>query len=184
MKPRIAILWIALGLAGCSTASPMTYLILSPVSGTVYASSGPAVAVGQVAIPPAIDRSFLTTGSSATTLQISYNARWAAPLGGMAQTILARDLAARLPEHDVLMPGDPVPAKALIVSINITTFLPYPDQVVLEADWSLSRPGGQIMRSARVQIVTASAATPGAQAQAMSQALGQLADKIAQHIAD
>lgn len=182
MKPLIAFLMIALGLVGCTTNKPLTYLVLSPVPGPVYPASGQTIAVGDVSMPPSIDRSALTTGSSDTTLNISYDAQWAAPLGAMAQTVLARDLAIRLPGDRVLMPGDNVPGQALIVSANIVTFLPYAGHVVLAADWNAATNAAKTMETGRVQIITPSSAVPQAQALAMSQALGHLADEIASRI--
>lgn len=183
MKCAIGILCMGLGLAGCVANTPTTYLVLSPVSGPVYTMPGQAVAVGQVMMPPAIDRSFLTTGNSETVMTVSDTAQWAAPLEPMAQTVLARDLAVRLPGHRVLMPGDNMPAQALVVSLNIVTFLPYPADVVLEADWSVTDMASKTLQTGRVRITTPSATTAAGQAQAMSRALGQLADQIASRIA-
>lgn len=182
--PLITAFAIVFGLAGCTANKPMTYLVLSPVYGVIYQASGPMIAVGQVIMPPAIDRSFLTTGNSQTTLAVSYNAQWAAPLGGMAQTILARDLAARLPGHNVLMPGDSAASKALMVGVNVINFLPYPDHVILEADWSITDTAAKMcVQRGRAKIVMPSTAAPAGQAQAMSRALGALADQIAARIA-
>lgn len=181
MKRALSSLFVMLGLTGCATSAPMSYLVLEPVSGPVYALPGQPLAVGQVLMPPAIDRSALTTASSETVLKISYDAQWAAPLGPMAQTVLARDLAARLPGHEVLMPGDVVPEKAMMLSVTIVTFLPYPDHVVLLADWRVA--GGTMQaETGRARIVTPASATAQGQAQAMSQALGRLADLIARRI--
>lgn len=182
--PLITAFALALGLVGCATNKPMTYLVLSPVYGVVYPASGPAIAVGQVIMPPVIDRSFLTTGNSETTLVVSYNAQWAAPLGGMAQTILARDLAARLPGHNVLMPGDSAASKALRVEVNVINFLPYPGHVILEADWSITNAAAKMSaQTSRAKIIVPSIMAPAGQAQAMSEALGVLADQIAARIA-
>lgn len=183
MKYVIIMLGLAFGLAGCTTNPPMTYLVLSPTVGAVYTATGPGVAVGRVAMPPALDRSFLMTGLGENVLNINYNAQWAAPLEGMAQTVLARDLATRLPEHRVLMPGDTIPSNVSVVLVNVTTFLPYPDHVVLEADWSAVDATGKAGGGGRVVIRTPSSASAQAQAGAMSQALGQLADKIAGQLA-
>lgn len=184
MKHVMITLALAFGLAGCAAKSPMTYLVLSPTAGPVYTATGPGVAVGSVAMPPVLDRSFLMTGSGENVLSINYNAQWAAPLEGMAQTILARDLAARLPDQKVLMPGDDIPGGAKIVSVNVITFLPYQTHVVLEADWRAAAATGMAAQGGRVVITTASSATAEGQAQAMSQALGQLADKIAAQLAN
>lgn len=183
MKHTTIALLLAFGLTGCAANLPMTYLVLSPTAGPVYADAGPDVAVGRVSMPSVLDRSFLMTGHGENVLNINYNAQWAAPLAGMAQTILARDLAARLPDHRVLMPGDTIPSNASVVSVNVITFLPYLDHVVLEADWSAADATGKTGQGDRVVITTPSSSSPQAQAQSMSVALGQLADKIAEELA-
>lgn len=184
MKYPRAVLLLLFGLAGCAANPPIKYLVLSPQAGLVYPAFGGEVAVGRVAMPPAIDRTFLTSGSGENMIVISNSAMWAAPLGAMAQTVLARDLAARLPGHTVVMPGDHVPEKAMRVAVNVITFLPYPGRVVLEADWRLSRGVGTqaSLQPVRVRITVASGDTPQAKAQAMSQALGVLSDNIARQI--
>lgn len=141
------------------------------------------MAVGRVDMPAALDRSFLMTGSGENVLKINYNAQWAAPLEGMAQTVLARDLAARLPDHRVLMPGDDILGNVSIISVNIITFLPYSDHAVLEADWSVTDATGKVVQSSRETITTSSSSSVEGQVQAMSQALGGLADKIAGRLA-
>lgn len=183
MKSTFAVVLLSLGLAGCAGSAPMTYLVLSPTSGPVYEQTGATIAVARVSMPPTIDRSFLTTGSGENSVEISYAAQWAAPLGSMAQLTLAHDLAARLPHHMVLMPGDQVPPQAEIVTVNVSKFLPYPGSVRLEADWRCVAKGMKQAQTGRVAITVPTANSPQAQAQAMSQALGQLADQIAAQIA-
>lgn len=183
MKQAIAALCVVFGLSACASNAPMIYLVLSPVSGPVYTAPGANIVVNRVLIPPEIDRSFLTIGNGNNALDINYNAQWAAPLDAMAQTILARDLAERLIGHNVLMPGDNVPSGTRIISVNIITLLPYANHVVLAADWHVSSGKTQGELSGRVHILMASSSNAKDQAQAMSQALGQLADKIAGQIA-
>lgn len=184
MKTAFTSLFLALGLMGCTSQQPITYLVLSPVGGPVYEAAGSPLAVARVVMPASIDRDFLTTGNGENTMIVSNQAMWAAPLEGQAQTIIARDLAARLPGHKVAMPGDHVPEGAMIVSVNVITFLPYPDHVVLAADWRVTAPEMTSPREGRVRVVVPAGAGAAAQAQGMSQALGQLADKIARQVAD
>lgn len=182
MKRSLTALFVTLGLASCASNAPLTYLVLSPVAGQAYSAAGPEIAVGRVTMPPAIDRSFLTTGEGENTVTISYNAKWAAPLETLAQTTLAKDLATRLPNHMVLMPGDHVPANTMIISVNVSSFLPYEHQVRLEADWRAFNPITQQAQTGRTTIHVPTSSDATAQAQAMSQALGQLADQIAAQI--
>ena len=176
-------LFLVVLLAGCAT-TPTTYLTLTPVPGPTIGISGPAIAVAHIATPTAIDRLYLTTATGPTTLHVANHARWVAPLGGMAQSVLAHDLAMRLQNTEILMPGDPTPhGGARVVSVNVTTFLPDPGRVVLDADWRItSRRHHHIIARGRTHIVVPAGATPALQAQAMSAALGQLADRIAARV--
>jgi uncharacterized lipoprotein YmbA len=102
----------------------------------------------------------------------------------MVQTALARDLAACLPNANVLMPGDPLPAGgARQVRVNIQRFLP--DQygtVTLDADWSITTPDGETVREqGRFHTSLPGGAQPSAEAATMSAALGRLAGTIAGH---
>ena len=166
-----------LGLAGCA-GQRTTYLALSPTSGPTFHARGPAIAVAHVPMPPTIDRIYLTTETGPNTRAVSRRARWTAPLAGQAQAILARDLARRLPERHVTMPGDPVPHAAVMVHVGVTEFMPHPGHVVLAADWRGVR-AGKAVAAGRVRIVEHCGTKPAAEAHAMSVALGRLADRIA-----
>lgn len=171
--------FLMLLLAGCAS-TPTTYLALTPVPGPVIPVSGPPVAVARVAMPAAIDRLYLTTATGPTTLNVASHARWVAPLGGQARSALAHDLASRLPDTDVLMPGDPVPHGARIVFVNVSKFLPEPGHVVLDADWRVTAGDDHpTVASGRAHIRVPAGPAPSEQAEAMSKALGRLADTIA-----
>lgn len=184
MKRSIAATLITLGLAGCA-GKPTTYLTLTPMPGATQHASGPAVAVAHVAMPPVIDRSYLTSATGANRLHVSSHARWAAPLAGTAQEVLARDLASRLPERTVLMPGDPTPVDAMVVHVNVTSFLPHPGHVVLDADWRVSRTNSKTeVAHGRSRIIEPAGNAAVDRARAMSATLGDLADTIARQISD
>lgn len=183
---RFATLTLLLVLAGCASAPPITYLQLAPVSGPVVRASrtGMPITVAEVEMPPAIDRLGLTRETGASTLSVDPNASWAAPLDGMATQVLAENLASRLPGTKVLMPGEVIPSGARrIVRVDVLRFLPIAASgsahVVLDADWQIVTSRGGIEHSGREQIGLPSAPGAAAEAAAMSQALGELADRIA-----
>lgn len=180
MNRSIIATLFALGLAGCSAGPPTTYLTLAPTQGTVHRAPGPPVAVAHVQMPSSIDRIYLTSATGANTLHVAGHVRWAAPLAGSAQEVLARDLATRLPGRRVLMPGDPPPPHALTVYVNVTQFMPHPGHVVLDADWQVTEAGRAGTRNhGRAHIIEPSGDAPASRARAMSIALGDLADTIA-----
>lgn len=173
---------ILLLLAGCA-GKPTTYLALAPTQSPITAISTAAtpIAVAHVSMPAAIDRLYLTSATGTTTLHVAAHARWVAPIDSQARTVLARDLASRIPDADILMPGDPVPETgARIVHVNVTEFLPRPGTVVLEADWRItSSKTRKTLANGRFHVEIPSGPKPAARAEAMSTALGRLADAIA-----
>lgn len=191
MNLRFASVATLLLLAGCSGGRPTRYLSLAPVPGpAVTVPRDAPVAVARVQIPAALDRLRLVRGSGVETATVAPHTEWIAPLDGMTQLVLARDLAARIPGTHVLMPGDPVPSGGVrLVRVNVLRFLPVlqgPDagRVVLEADWAvLGRHGGRSLASGRTRIVVAGGPDGAAQAAAMSATLGRLADRIATGLA-
>lgn len=177
---RHLILASLLALAACAS-KPTTYLALAPMPGSIHSGGGMPVAVAHVAMPASIDRLYLTSATGPNTLHVANHARWGAPLGGEAQSALAADLAQRLPGIEVSMPGDPLPRGARTVHVNVTRFLPDPAWVALDADWRVTA-RRRILARGRVRIRVPAGATPGGKAQAMSIAIGRLADQIAARI--
>jgi len=167
-------------LAGCA-GPKTTYLTLAPIPGTRAETASPPLAIARVRMPAAIDRLYLTTATGPATMAVADHARWVAPLGGEAQSVLAADLAERLPATTVLRPGDPTPnGGARMVEVNVTWFLPGPDGVDLDAGWRVTaRRDHRSIALGRATITVPAGATPAAQAEAMSIALGRLADRIA-----
>ncbi|WP_414039106.1 membrane integrity-associated transporter subunit PqiC [Acidithiobacillus sp. M4-SHS-6] len=189
LQKKILLLGCALALAGCAS-TPTQYLTLSaptplPAHQTLQGRGLP-VLIAHVQMPADIDRLYLTTLQGQYRLEVANHVRWAAPLGGMAQKVMAEDLAGELPDHSVLMPGDPLPrGPYLLVTVNIQSFLPSNDgQVVLRADWFIQHiPDGQIQARGRNQFDQDHiAANPEDQAAAMSQLLARLSRVVAQHL--
>jgi hypothetical protein len=183
MHRAILCLPLALLLAACA-GKPTTYLTLSgvPAHDRSAIAGGPPLAVSHIQIPPSIDRTQLTTATGPGSLHVAGKVSWAGPLAGMIQIVLARDLAARLPDMTVLMPGDPVPPGGVReVRVTIQNFMP--DQsgaVSLDADWSVMAADGQaILRHGRFHDALPGAPQPGAEAGTMSTAIARLADVIA-----
>ncbi|PKY10084.1 hypothetical protein B1757_11755 [Acidithiobacillus marinus] len=189
LQKKILLLGCILALAGCAS-TPTQYLTLSaqtsaPVPQTLQAQGLP-ILVAHVQMPADLDRMYFTTLQGQHRLDVANHVRWAAPLGGMAQKVLAQDLASELPEKNVLMPGDPLPhGPYLLVTVNIQSFLPSNDgQVLLRADWFIQHmPDGHIQKQGRNQFEQHHIAkSPEAQAAAMSRLLTRLSHVVAQHL--
>jgi uncharacterized lipoprotein YmbA len=184
MARRLLFLLVPLLLAGCA-GKPTQYLTLSPQpSDQTYVAAGAPVSLAHVAIPPVLDRLYLTTMLSGNQLHVAEHTRWAAPLDGIMQSVLARDLATRLTGTRVLMPGDEPPHGGVrLVRVNVQGFIPdQTGRVTLDADWTVLSVKQKVIAQDRAHIVIQGGRTPAAEAQSMSMALGQLADQIAGRI--
>ncbi len=180
---------VALLLGACASAQT-TYYTLSPVSPAAQATSGmalkPPIEVGEVSIPPTIDRDEIVIAAPGDRLDLSANAAWGAPIRQLIRRTLSADLTARLPPGSVLPLGDPAPSGGLrIVTLNIQQFGgDASGRVVLQTTWRLSRSGSTSTgppHSEMIELHAGSGKVP-AIVPAMSQALAELASRIAQSV--
>lgn len=115
LKMLPLLLGAACGLSACASV-PTQYLTLTPETpaaregafGTLQGKGLPLL-VAHVQMPADLDRLYLTSEQNRNRLKVADHARWIAPLGEMAQRVLAQDMAAALPHKTVFMPGDPTP---------------------------------------------------------------------------
>jgi uncharacterized lipoprotein YmbA len=94
---------------------------------------------------------------------------------------LAFDLANRLPEGTVILPGQPRPAGAIrSIAVAFEDLAPGPEPVfVLDARWTLSEAGGaKVTHHERIPIEMTSMESASV-VDSMSRALAALADRIA-----
>lgn len=181
----LAVLMLGL-LAGCGNP-PMHYFMLASAPGNAPAASvkGPPIQVRSVGLPALLDRQSLVVATSRTGVAISGQDRWAAPLDGMIQTVLAADLRTRLPGK-VLTPGVPAaPGPTRKLDVTIERFLPdTTGLVMLVADWALldSRHGRREAGGHETIAVQAASGGPNDTTAAMSRALGELANRIAAEV--
>jgi uncharacterized lipoprotein YmbA len=147
-----------------------------------------AIRIDRVTIPTELDRSQIVRRLDPTRLQIVEGDRWAAPLDETIRRVLSNDLAARLPPGAVANPNEPsIGEKRQSLAVDISEF--YGDSkcaVTLRAAWTLKQsdaPGLRGTEEIKAPAEGASAegacASAGPIPAAMSQALGQLSDRIA-----
>ncbi len=175
---------VPIALAACGSSPPTHFYTLDPVppDRPRVALAGPPIEVGRVLLPPDLDRLSIVTRAAPDRLDVSGEDRWAAPLDGMVQRVLAADLAARLPQSQVLAPGDPAPPGGVrTVTVNARRFdSDAAGKVTLDAGWALlsGTPPMPVRRGHETITVQASAPAAGPEAAAMSRALAELADRI------
>jgi len=138
------------------------------------------VAIEGVELPPGFDRRELVVRKADHQLDIRNNEQWSATLEPMALHTLAFDLAARLPEGTVVLPGESKPAVVRTVDVVFEELAAGPEsRLVLDGRWIVRESGrADISHHERIEIPLPS--LDGAQiASGMSQALAQLADRMA-----
>jgi len=140
------------------------------------------VSVKTVQIAKHLDRPQMVRYSDAYQLQTSEFERWGEGFSDMTTRVLVENLAQRLPHDQVFAAsGALTTAGDVSVEVDIVRFEPDPQgTVLLDARWAaVPRQGpDQGIRSEQIQVKMASDSAAD-QVAAMSEALGQLADRIA-----
>jgi uncharacterized lipoprotein YmbA len=180
-----AALSAAVLLAGCGHSPDTALFVLTaqtPQARSAYA--GPPIQVRAVRLPPQFDRpEVLDDGGGGAVTPRSF-AQWAAPVGELARSALTSDLAARLPEGQVIYPDSPAPAGALLISVDFLDARISGAAGSAEASWSVVTPGPRPGVAAVVVTHTASLHVPpqgfgpAGDAGALSRLLAQLSDRI------
>ncbi len=186
MYRRLACLGLLVLLSSCGGSAPSHFYTLAPVPPGApdvpsRVGTGPAIVIAEVTLPPALDRDSFVTQSGPEQLDVSSENRWAAPLRGMVQRVLAADLASRMPSADVIAPGDPLPpGRVITIEANLREFIGNTDgRVTLDADWTMH--GSHAIH--RVSLTRqATSGHAGPIAAAMSSLLAELSDRIAAEI--
>jgi uncharacterized protein len=153
---------------------------VAPAKPPVAGVRATPVAIEVVELPPGLDRREMVVRKADQQLDIRNADQWTATLEPMVLHTLAFDLAARLPEGSVILPGETRPAVVRTIDVVFEEIAAGPEsRVVLDGRWILREAGrADISHHERIEVPISSLA--GAQVAAgMSQALGQLADRIA-----
>jgi uncharacterized lipoprotein YmbA len=173
------LLAICLLLTGCGLLkrTPNTFYTLDTIPGTAARATiaGTPVGIDGIELPPGLDRREVTARAADNKLDVRGQHQWASPLEDMVIHTLSFDLASRLPEGMVVLPGQAKPGAMRSLYVTFEDLAPGPDNVfVLDARWTI----GEMVRHERITVPLQSAES-AAVVTAMSQALGQLADRIA-----
>ena len=190
MRPIVtaAALGMVLLASGCASAPTHVFTLTPtpPANRVAAISVTQPIEVAEVPLPPLIDRNSIVLNAGNGQLSIPQNDEWGGPLGSLIRETLTADLQSRLGANAVLPPGSMAPKRGLrILRLTIQQFIGSTNgHVVLDASWAILKAGGSdVLQSGRATITTQ--ATSGKTAdivQAMSRALGELADHIAARI--
>ncbi|HKT29628.1 PqiC family protein [Dyella sp.] len=173
-------------ITGCAHSPPTRYVTLSaePASSPRMTTLQP-IQLTAVHIPAELDRPEVVTQDSANQLTVHDNDRWGAPLAPMMRRTLAQDLLARLPANTFILPDAPAPpgTRTLVVTV-LNSEADANGTLTLQVSWALL--SGHPSHATQTQQLTLTAnmmsGDAAAQAAALSQLLGQLADRIAASI--
>lgn len=181
---RISPVLLAILLAGCGLFKrvPNQFYALDtiPPAGAVATLAGPPIGIDGVELPPGLDRRGIVIRGPEHELEVRGTHQWSAPLEEMVIHTLAFDVANRLPEGMVVLPGQAKPGGPMrSVSVVLEELAPGPEsQFVLDARWTLRDAGGaEVTHHERIVIPLTSMESPSIVA-AMSQSLATLADRI------
>lgn len=173
---------IAVALSSCGFFSKTRSRIysLEPLPAPRAASApGAPLGIDGIELPPGLDRKSIVVRGANHQLEVRETHQWASSLEPMVIHTLAFDLANRLPAGMVILPGQARPAGAMrSLYVTFEDLAMGTDGVfVLDARWTIVEAGRPTV--AGHERVTVNGGTDGeGVAAAMSQALGQLADRL------
>ena len=185
MTRVVAVVLLTLFASGCGIFSrpKNTFYSLETIApvGGIATVGGLPVGVDGIQLPPGIDRRGIVIRGENNQVEVRGTEQWTAPLEEMVVHTLSFDLANRLPEGMVILPGQARPAAGSMRSIHVTfeELAAQPDsRFVLDARWTVGGFGLE-ERSGREQIAIPleSMETPVI-VEAMSLALAQLAERL------
>jgi uncharacterized lipoprotein YmbA len=183
----IAGLGLLAALEGCTTSPNSRFFTLAPQPPAAAAAGrAPAtVAVKPVELAKYLDRPQIVRHSDAYELQIADLERWGEEMHDMVTRVLIENLSLRLPASQVVGASGSLTIRAdATVEVDVSRFdTDQNGKVFLDARSAVQRAGRRPSSwSDRITVQPASPSVPDLVA-AMSDALGQLSDHIAQVLA-
>ena len=178
---RVCAVAAALLLTACATSPTPTLYVLQSVPGTIVATKAVGVELRRISLAGYLDRPEMVCGPRDFRLVVDDQSRWGEPLGAMLNRVLTEDLVQRLPAASVFAESGAISTKPeLVLELDVQRLDTEADgNVTLLAQLAL-RPLDGTAKATTLRLrqhVTGEGAA--SQAQAMSAALGALADEIA-----
>jgi uncharacterized lipoprotein YmbA len=179
-KRGLVLLCVLASGCGFFGRSKNSFYSLETVSPQAAAATigGTPIGVDGIELPPGVDRREIVSKGENHTFKVNGSNLWASPLEEMVIHTLAFDLAGRLPEGMVILPGQARPSAMRALYVTFEELTAHPNgEFVLDARWVVTAPGEpELAGRDRITIPTATDASQIVEA--MSNALAQLADRI------
>lgn len=172
----------ALALDACSSAEPV-YYTLSARPGTPRRGKARSLELRRVTLAGYLDRTAIVRSAANYRLAVASNERWGEPLADLVARVLAENLVQRLPDATVVTEAGALSVDTdLLAEIDVQRLdADAEGRVVLLAQMAVRPRFGRrtgVTRTLRLEVAPAGAATADFAA-AVSTALGQLADALA-----
>jgi uncharacterized lipoprotein YmbA len=136
---------------------------------------GTPIGLESLELPPGLDRREIVVRKADHQLEIRPNELWSAGLQTAVLHTLAFDLASRLPEGMVILPGQVKPAGMRSIDVVFEELAAGPEQkVILDARWKLGEASHHETIAVDIPSLDSKNVATG-----MSQAIAALADRIA-----
>lgn len=182
LSRRVGLLTLAAVLASCSSPNPKLY-VLAMLPGKTHHGAPAAIDLRAIAIAHYLERSQIVRSSEGYRLDVLSNEWWGEPLDAMMGRILVQELNQRLPGSTVYSDSGAIstPADAT-VEINLQRFDLDRDGDVLMAAQIAVEGKRSASRAVALKRRPEDGTTPALVA-AMSAAVAQLADTIAEMLA-
>ena len=183
----VAIAMVTLALPACTSATaPTRFYALTPVgepNPAAAANRNLAIGVDPVGIPGYLDRPQIVTRLAPSRFALGEFDQWAEPFHGMVTRILAEDLYRTTGVKEITaLPQTHETRLDRIVDVTLLRFDAEANAVILEATWRILDRNDKVLAGGRFETQSPVANMKDYEALviAMSQALGQLAQKIAE----
>ena len=170
-------------LASCSSSPNPTLYTIAPVPGRTHPGGPRTIVLREISLARYLERPQIVRSSASYQLAVELNDWWGEPLGAMLARVLIEELSQRLPGSVVLSELGAIGNKPdATVEINVLRLDADPDgTVVLRAQVGVTL--GSARQTPTAQAIALKAAPPAAgvagEVAGISDALGQLADRIA-----
>jgi uncharacterized lipoprotein YmbA len=177
---RRTVLVLGLVLSGCSFFSKSKSTVYSidgipAAAAPARAITGAPFGIDNVELPPGVDRREIVVRKANQQLDIRSNELWSADLKDLVMHTLAFDLASRIPEGMLILPGEAKPVTMRTIEVTFEDLSAGPDsRVHLDARWKV----GTVSHHETIAIDLPSLDSKNVAA-GMSQAIAALADRIA-----
>jgi uncharacterized lipoprotein YmbA len=183
MNARLACCLLVCLIACARSSEPQLYTLVARPGSQTWAAAG-VLEVRRPHVAGYLDRRELVRRVLQQRLELSRRALWAEPLDAMLARTLAEDLTLRLPNSQVFSELSQVRATpGVIVDLDLQRFEQGADGLVLRALVALHGGTGAPSTLTQVELRRALRGDDStSQAAAMSDLLGELADRIAQAV--